>query len=76
LQAKGIELDRRKIALSEPIRAVGEHTVEVKLHRELGVEVKVIVRGADTPVEPEETEESDEADSDEAALEALDSEQE
>ena len=71
-----LETNERKIALAEPIRAVGEHTVEVKLHRELGVEVKVIVRGADTPVEPEETEEADETEPDEAALEALDSEQE
>ena len=31
LSAKGIEIDRRTIVLGEPIKALGEHIVHVKL---------------------------------------------
>ncbi len=54
LQEKGIEVDRRKIGLSEPIRQVGEHPVDVRLHRELVVEIKVVVTGSGVPVVEEE----------------------
>lgn len=30
----GIELDRRRINMKDPIRAVGNHSIEVKLHQE------------------------------------------
>ena len=59
LAEKGIEIDRRKIALPEPIRSVGEHAVEIKLHRDVGVEIQVVVRGTDAPPEPEEPEEEE-----------------
>jgi len=43
LAKEGIEVDRRKIVLEEPIRRLGEHTVSVKLHPEVTVNVRVWV---------------------------------
>ncbi len=54
LKEKGIVVDRRKIGLSEPIRQVGEHPVDVRLHRELVVEIKVVVTSSGVPVVEEE----------------------
>ncbi|HEX9467426.1 MAG TPA: 50S ribosomal protein L9 [Acidimicrobiia bacterium] len=39
----GIEVDRRKIALDEPIRELGEVEVTVRLHAEVTAPVKVAV---------------------------------
>jgi large subunit ribosomal protein L9 len=52
LQAKGYEIDRRRINLKEAIKETGEYTVNVKLHREvtLAVPVTVIPEGGE-PVE-------------------------
>ena len=51
LQAKGYEIDRRKIALRQPIKETGEYTVHVKLHREVSLPVAVTVtaEGGETP---------------------------
>ena len=43
LQAKGYEIDRRKINLRDAIKETGEYTVKVKLHREVTLEVPVKV---------------------------------
>ena len=43
LQDKGYEIDRKKIALRQPIKETGEYTVNVKLHREVVLEVPVTV---------------------------------
>ena len=43
LQAKGYEIDRRKIVLKDAIKETGEYTVNVKLHREVILAVPVIV---------------------------------
>jgi large subunit ribosomal protein L9 len=43
LAAKGFDIDRRKIALHEPIKKLGEFTVPVKLHRDVTVTLKVKV---------------------------------
>ena len=43
LKAKGFEIDRRKLILPEPIKTIGEHTVPLKLHREVTVPLKVRV---------------------------------
>lgn len=43
LRAKGYEIDRRRIALREPIKETGQFTVKVKLHREVILEVPVTV---------------------------------
>jgi large subunit ribosomal protein L9 len=44
---KGIEIDRRKIDLAEPIKEVGEHTVPVRLHREVIANVRLKVTAAE-----------------------------
>ena len=43
LEAKGFEVDRRKIQLEEPLRSLGEFSVAIKLHREVIAHVKVQV---------------------------------
>src|SRR4051794_34625572 len=43
LRAKGYEIDRRRIALREPIKETGDYTVNVKLHREVTLQVPVTV---------------------------------
>jgi len=42
LAKKGLETDRKKIVLDEPIKTLGEHTVHVKFHQ--GVEAAIVVR--------------------------------
>jgi len=52
LANKGVEVDRRKIALNEPLKSVGEFSVAIKLHREVTAHVKVQVvaeAGAEAP---------------------------
>jgi len=44
LAAKGFTVDKRKIALTEPIKLVGEFDVPVKLHREVALTVKLVVK--------------------------------
>lgn len=44
LAAKGVTVDKRKIDLEEPIKRLGEHTVHVKLHREVTVAITVEVK--------------------------------
>lgn len=46
LAAAGIEVERRKITIAEPIKTVGEHPVVVKLHREVQTPVVVKVVAA------------------------------
>ena len=57
LNAKGYEIDRRKIVLKEAIKETGEYTVNVKLHREvtLAVPVRVTGEGGEMPVKEEAT---------------------
>ncbi|MBI2834494.1 MAG: 50S ribosomal protein L9 [Acidobacteria bacterium] len=43
LQAQGIEIDKRKIQLAEPIKQLGQFEVPVKLHRDVVSPVKVRV---------------------------------
>jgi len=43
LKAQGIEVDRKKILLEEPIKKLGEYEVPVKLHPEVTASVKVNV---------------------------------
>jgi large subunit ribosomal protein L9 len=44
LHAKGYEIDKKKIVLVEPIKAVGEYEIPVKLHREVVAKVKLTVK--------------------------------
>jgi large subunit ribosomal protein L9 len=43
LKEKGYEIDRRRITLREAIKETGDFTVPVKLHREVTVEIPVVV---------------------------------
>ena len=43
LKDKGFEVDKRKVQLAEPIKALGESTIAVKIHREVTAQVKVRV---------------------------------
>jgi len=45
LEAKGYTVDRRKIALDDPLKTIGEYHVPVKLHRDVTSHVKVTVKG-------------------------------
>ena len=46
LAERGLEVDRRRIALAEPIKEVGEHPVVIKLHRDIQATVTVKVDAA------------------------------
>ena len=66
---QGVEIDRRKLVLDEPIRALGEYDVKVKLHQDVDSSVKVIIakygasqeagngEAAEAPAGQQETEE-------------------
>nr|WP_249399262.1 50S ribosomal protein L9 [Chloracidobacterium thermophilum] len=43
LAAQQLEVERRQIVLKEPIKALGEYEVPVKLHRDVTVALKVVV---------------------------------
>lgn len=43
LAEQGVDIDRHKIQLDSPIKTVGDHEVEIKLHSELKVPLKVTV---------------------------------
>lgn len=43
LTAQNYNIDRRKIQLDEPIRQLGEYKVPVRLHRDVTVEITVVV---------------------------------
>jgi large subunit ribosomal protein L9 len=47
LAGKGIEIDKRKIQLEEPIKRLGEYEVKIKLHPEVIATLKVTVSKAD-----------------------------
>jgi large subunit ribosomal protein L9 len=47
LAEKGIEIDKRKIQLDEPIKRLGDYEVKIKLHPEVVATVKVTVSKAD-----------------------------
>ena len=43
LQAEGIEIDKKKIVLEEPIKTLGVHNVEIKLHAEVKAQARIWV---------------------------------
>lgn len=60
LQAKGYEIDRRRIILKNTIKEVGDYTVNVKIHREVTIELPVTVTaegGAPKGAKPSDAEE-------------------
>jgi len=40
---KGIEVDKRRIELAHPIKTLGWHDVEVKLHKDVAAQIQVEV---------------------------------
>jgi large subunit ribosomal protein L9 len=44
LELQGYTIDRRKIALEDPLKSLGEYHVPIKLHREVTSHVKVTVK--------------------------------
>jgi len=53
VSAQGVEIDRRKIQLSEPIKSLGEFKIPIKLHPEIIAEFTLTVSGEATAAEPE-----------------------
>lgn len=47
LKAHGVEVDRKRIALAEPIKHIGEFTAAVKIHPEVSAALKVVVTKAE-----------------------------
>ncbi len=45
LQAKGYEIDRRRLTLADSIKELGDYTVRVKLHRDVTIELPIEVLG-------------------------------
>ena len=43
LKDKGFDIDKRKITLAEPLKALGETTVPVKIHRDVTAQLRVKV---------------------------------
>lgn len=43
LEDQKFHIDRKKIVLHDPIKQLGEHSVTIKLHREVSVDIKVNV---------------------------------
>ena len=41
LAARGFPVDRRRIQLADPLKALGDHAVPVKLHREVTAQIKL-----------------------------------
>jgi large subunit ribosomal protein L9 len=53
LKERGYEIDRRKISLKEAIKEKGEFSVNVRLHREVNIDIPIFVvdEGEDAPVQ-------------------------
>lgn len=49
LAARGIEVDRRRVEVAEPIKRLGQHTVHVRLHRDVVAELIVDVQPVAAP---------------------------
>ena len=43
LHAKGFEIDKRKLTMADPFKALGEYTVPIKIHRDVTAQLKVKV---------------------------------
>ena len=41
LHKKGFEIDKRKIQMADPLKALGEFSVPIKIHRDVTAQVKV-----------------------------------
>jgi large subunit ribosomal protein L9 len=50
LKERGIEIDKRKIEMPEPIKMLGTYTVSIKIHSEVAAELKIVVQAENAPV--------------------------
>jgi large subunit ribosomal protein L9 len=48
LSKQGVEIDKRKINLEEPIKRLGTYSVPIKIHHDISANVTVEVKKADT----------------------------
>ncbi len=52
LKDQGIDVDRRKIQIAEPIKKAGEYKIPVKLHSEVTAEINLVVAAEQEVAEP------------------------
>lgn len=57
IAAQGIEIDKRKINLPEPIKRLGEYEVQIKIRQDVNATVKVEVRSSEPAPAPKAAEE-------------------
>jgi large subunit ribosomal protein L9 len=43
LEKQNVHIDRRKVHLDEPIKTLGEHKVQLRLHRDVSTDIPVLV---------------------------------
>lgn len=43
LKGKGIEIDKRRVLLDEPIKKLGDHEVKIKLHTDVTASLRLLV---------------------------------
>ncbi|HTC93334.1 MAG TPA: 50S ribosomal protein L9 [Terriglobales bacterium] len=44
MEARGFNIDRRKIQLEEPLKTLGEFEVQIRLHRDIAAPIKVTIK--------------------------------
>ena len=49
---RGFNIDRRKIELDQPIKSLGSFSAAIRLHRDVQVQIKVVVKKQDSEEEP------------------------
>jgi large subunit ribosomal protein L9 len=47
LEKQNFHIDRRKVHLEEPIKTLGEHKVQIRLHRDVSTEITALVEKED-----------------------------
>ena len=55
VSAQGVEIDRRKIQLGEPIKSLGEFKIPVKLHPQVTAEMTLTVAAVESAEAPKES---------------------
>jgi large subunit ribosomal protein L9 len=58
LKGQGVEIDRRKIQIAEPIKKAGEYKIPVKIHSEVTAEIQLVVEGEQEAAEVKEVKEA------------------
>ena len=58
IAAQGVEIDKRKINLQEPIKRLGEYEIPVRVRQDVNATVKLEVKSSDVVAAPEASEEA------------------